>query len=273
MSNDTDIIIATYRQANMDAEEMLKYIDSISKPEELSYSNLPALVKNLEDKDSNVSRIYIEGAKRLGGSVAAAVGASITAAILTKSIIKTGTSMLVVKLGLAFNPFTIPVLALPLLIKMLYNVKIKKYIKENRDDLKKKKDEIQLCKEKLVVWLENIQTQSAEIDEKLRNGIKAKFTEYKEKTKKIVKDVSVQIDDCLNTNTNKRILQYNEVILNQYRLQKELEEKVDFLFDEYNKLLKQKQELERQANCLIKLLSTLGCPEAVINQALNESEA
>ena len=74
-------------------------------------------------------------------------------------------------------------------------------------------------------------------------------------------------------NTNKRIFQYNEVILKQYRLQKDLEEKVDFLFNEYNKLLNQKQELEKQMNCLIKLLNAIGCPESVINQALNEGEA
>ena len=147
------------------------------------------------------------------------------------------------------------------------------YIKENREELKLKKTKIQKCKEKLLIWLNDIQKKSFEIDEKLQEKINIKFIEYKDKTKKFARDISIQIDDCLNVNTNKRIFQYNEVILKQYRLQKDLEEKVDFLFNEYNKLLNQKQELEKQMNCLIKLLNAIGCPESVINQALNEGEA
>jgi len=276
MSNKTEIIISTYKQANKDAGELLKYIDSISSPEELVEPNLPALVTKLQDKESSIARTYIEGASILGGSVAVAIGTSITSGMLAKSVLTTGTAMTLGGLGMSIpglNLITIPVLALPLLTKLLKDSKIKKYIKENEEDLKKKKDAMQRSKEKLTSWLNKLLKQTAEIDNKLREEIKVKFSEYKEKTKKIAKDVSIQIDDCLNANTNKRILQYNEVILNQYKLQKDLEEKVDFLFTEYNNLLSQKQELERQVNCLIKLLTAMGCPESVINQALNESEA
>lgn len=277
MSNETEIIISTYKQANKDAGDLLKYIDSISSPADLRESNLPALVTALQDKESSATRAYIEGASILGGSVAVAIGTSITTGMLTKSMLVAGTTMTLGRIGLAaipgLNLISIPTLALPLLIKFLKDSKIKKYIKENRGDLKKKQDAMQKSKEKLTSWLNTLLEQTAEIDNKLRAEIKVKFSEYKKKTKKFAKDVSIQIDDCLNANTNKRILQYNEVILKQYKLQKDLEEKVDFLFDEYNKLLNKKQELERQVNCLIKLLTSLGCPESVINQALNESGA
>lgn len=49
-----------------------------------------------------------------------------------------------------------------------------------------------------------------------------------------------------------------------------MKEKVDFLFDAYNKMHAKKQELERQINCLVKLLNAINCPASVINKALNE---
>ena len=275
MSKKTDIIISTYNQANQDANELLKYIESISTPGELDESKFPSLVRHLENKDSDIARIYIDGAAIMGGNVAVAIGTSITAGLLSQSLM-VGGAMAIGKIGLSMIPglnlFTIPVLALPIAIKTLSDSKIKKYVKENKKGLEKNKEQIAKGKEKLFAWLNKLQVKTTEIDEKLRKEIKEKFNDYKEKTKKFAKDVSIQIDDCINANTNKRILQYNEVILNQYKLQRELEEKVDFLFDEYNKLLIEKQELERQVNCLLKLLTSLGCPESVINQALNGSE-
>lgn len=63
-------------------------------------------------------------------------------------------------------------------------------------------------------------------------------------------------------------MKYNEIILKQYRLQRELEDKIDFLYSEYDELLKEKTELEIKIGILLQLLNTMGCPEAVINQAL-----
>ena len=264
MGKNSDIIISTYKQADRDAEELIKYIESISRPEEFCDSKLPTLVRNLENKDSAVALTYIKGASIMGGSVASTVGSSILTGILASTIYIGGIGMSIMP-GLN--------LVLPLTVKLLVDSKVKKYIKENREKLKLKKTKIQKCKEKLLIWLNDIQKKSFEIDEKLQEKINIKFIEYKDKTKKFARDISIQIDDCLNVNNNKRIFQYNEVILKQYRLQKDLEEKVDFLFNEYNKLLNQKQELEKQMNCLIKLLNAIGCPESVINQALNEGEA
>ena len=156
MSNKTEIIISTYKQANKDAGELLKYIDSISSPEDLIEPNLPDLVTKLQDKESSITRTYIEGASILGGSVAVAVGTSITSGILAKSVLSTGTAIALRGIGLAvpgLNLITIPAIALPFLIELLKDSKIKKYIKENKTDLKNKKDAMQKSKEKLTDWL------------------------------------------------------------------------------------------------------------------------
>ena len=273
MAKNSETIIVAYKQANADASEILTYLDAISNPGELKEASLPSLVRNLESKDSTVATKYINCASIVGGTVATAVGTSVTTGILTSGM-AVGGAMAVGGIGLGMIPglsiLTIPVLALPLAIKLLADAKVKRYVKENQASMKQKKTKLQKSKEKLINWLNDLQHRAAELDEKMREEVNKKFAEYKEKTKKLAQDVSIQIDDCLNVNTNKRILQYNEVILKQYKLQKDLEEKVDFLFDEYNKLLTERQELERQINCLVKILNAMGCPESVINQALNE---
>lgn len=129
--------------------------------------------------------------------------------------------------------------------------------------------ELQKAKEKLNSWFNDLQNNMKDIDEKMREEMREKFVEYKDKTKELAKDISIKINDCVNINTNKRIMQYNEVILKQYALQKDLEDKVDFMFDKYNELLSEKQELEEQISRLISLLNALGCAESVINHALN----
>lgn len=226
----------------------------ISNPSELKEASLPSLVRNLESKDSAVTTKYINCASIVGGTVAATVGSSVTTGILTGGM-ATGGVMAVGGIGLrmvlGLNILAIPVLALPLTLKLLADAKVKRYVKENKASIKQKKTELQKKKEKLIEWLNDLQHRITELDEKMRKNVSEKFVEYKEKTKRFAKDVSIQIDNCLNVNTNKRILQYNEVILKQYKLQKDLEEKVDFLFDEYNKLLDEKQELERQINCFL----------------------
>ena len=273
MSNSSDKIIAAYQQADRDASELLSYIESISEPEEIIDTNLPSLVKNIESGSSDVALKYIQGASMLGGDVAVAVGTSISIGTMRNTIAADEyTGWMVVPNILRINPFVAPFMSIPLAKKLLEEAKVKRFIKENKKSLKQKQIRMKNCKDKILVWLNNLQKKAAEINSKLQKDISEKFTEYKENTKKLAKDISIQIDDCLNANTNKRILQYNEVILKQYKLQKDLEEKVEFLFDEYNNLLKQKQEVERQMNILTRLLNAMGCPESIINKALDENE-
>lgn len=274
-AKNAETVITGYEQASKDAKEMLRYLSTIKDPSELETNQLPSLVKNLENTNSAVSQKYISTAQIVGGGVASAVGVSLSSSAFAGGLGMAAMGGLGVAgiAGVGAVPilgwFAIPVIAIPLAMKLMNDAKVKKYIKANKADMQKDAKDMERQRNRLLGWLKTLQDRAAELDEKIAQSIESKYSDFKKKAKKLAKDVSIQIDDCLNADTNKRILQYNEVILNQYRLQKELEEKVEFLFDEYNEMLKQKKELERQVECLIKLLNAMGCPEAVINQALS----
>lgn len=267
-NHDAETIINGYEQANKDAKEMLLFLKNIKDPSQLEEKDLPSLVHNLENADSSASQAYIGTASIVGGAVASTVGGSLASSTFTGGLGMTALGG-IGEIGVGMASFLIPVIALPYSINLLSDAKIKQYIKNNKDTMKKNKSEMDREKNRLLKWLKELQERGAKLEKEIGEKIKEKYSDFKDRAKKLAKDVSIQIDDCMNTDINKRILQYNEVILNQYRLQKELEDKVEFLFNEYNKLLKEKKELARQVACLIKLLNAMGCPEAVINQALN----
>ncbi len=260
-------VIDGYEQANKDAKEILLFLQHIDDPSQLNEENLPSLVRNLENKNSVVSQTYINTAAIVGGAVASTVGASIASSAMGSiGIAAVGIG----GIGLfAVFPALIPILAIPLSMKLLSNAKIKKYINSNESTMKKNKSEMDKERNKLLKWLKDLQDRGVAIEKEINTRINEKYSDFKENAKKLAENVFIQIDDCLNADTNKRIHQYNEVILNQYKLQKDLEDNVEFLFDKYNELLNEKKELERQINCLIKLLNAMGCSESVINQALN----
>lgn len=274
--NKAETIINGYEQANKDAKEVLQYLEKIDDPSQMEESQLPSIVRNLEKVDSKVSKSYIGTASVMGGAVASAVGASISSSAFAGGLGMAalgGAGLAGAGAAAAAVPFlgwfVVPVIAVSVSTKLFSDIKIKKYLNDNKETMKKNKAKMDKQRNRLLTWLKTLQERGAKLDTEINEKINKKFSEFKKKSKKMAKDISIQIDDCLNMDTNKRILQYNEVILKQYRLQKDLEEKVEFLFDEYNELLKEKKELERQVNCLIKLLNAMGCPEAVINQALN----
>ena len=284
ITNNTDKLLSGYELANKDANDLIQYLEEIKDPSQLKEENFPSLVKELSNKDSDVSKKYISTATLLGGSVASAVTVSISTSALSSGILGKlaiggltaagagGVFGGVGLMGAAMIPavgwFVLPVAAVPLGIKLLSELKIKNYIKNNKSAMQNKKTELEKQKKKLIDWLFLLQEKAKKIDEELTKNRTTKFNSFKNKAKKLAKDISIQIDDCLNADTNKRILQYNEVILNQYRFQKELEDKVKELFEDYNSLLEEKKELERQVACLLRLLNAMGCPESVIEQAL-----
>lgn len=274
--NKAETIINGYEQANKDAKEVLQYLEKIDDPSQMEESQLPSIVRNLEKVDSKVSKSYIGTASVMGGAVAFAVGTSISSSAFAGGLGMAalgGAGLAGAGAAAAAVPFlggfVVPAIAVSVSTKLFSDIKIKKYLNDNKETMKKNKAKMDKQRNRLLTWLKTLQERGAKLDTEINEKINKKFSEFKKKSKKMAKDISIQIDDCLNMDTNKRILQYNEVILKQYRLQKDLEEKVEFLFDEYNELLKEKKELERQVNCIIKLLNAMGCPESVINQALN----
>ena len=126
-------VIDGYEQANKDAEEMLLFLKHIDDPSQLSEATLPSLVRNLENKKSTASQTYINTAAIMGGSVASAVSASLA----SSAVGEMGMGLAAVGgiggigLGMAF-PLLIPILAIPLSIKLLNDAKIKEYIKKHK---------------------------------------------------------------------------------------------------------------------------------------------
>ena len=66
MERNSGTILMAYKQADADVTDLIKYVESISTPQELNDLKLPSLVKNLQDKDSSISQKYIKGASILG---------------------------------------------------------------------------------------------------------------------------------------------------------------------------------------------------------------
>lgn len=178
-----EAILEAYQQADDDATEILSYINSISKPVELKESSLPSLVKNLENKESDVTKKYMSYASIVGGTVAAAVGTSVTTGMFSSGL-ATGGAMAVGGLGLGMitglNIVSIPALALPLALKMLRNAKVKRYQKDNQESMRQKKKKLEEGKKKLTIWISNLQQRVTELDEIMHKDMSNKFTEYKE---------------------------------------------------------------------------------------------
>lgn len=282
-SNNADVLIAAYRRAELDTDDLLKQLDRIKTIDDIKEDNIPGLVYELQDQKSNKTQAYLACASITGGGVATAVGTTLACGALTTGATAYGVSATTVALASTYGAYagiggaipvigwlTLPIVSIPMILKLINDGKVKKYRKEHKDNLHNKKKKIESCRKKMQSFIEEIQKKLQNIDLKLREELGKKIKEYQEKAKKLAKEVAIEIDDLVNVGANERIQKYNEIILKQYRLQKELEDKLDYLYSEYDKLIKEKAELERKVGTLMQLLNTMGCPEAVINQALSE---
>ena len=115
-------VIDGYEHANKDAKEILLFLQHIDDPSQLNEENLLSLVRNLENKNSVVSQTYINTAAIVGGSVASTVGASIASSAMG-SIGIAAVGIGGIRLFAVFRAL-IPILAIPLSIKMLSEAKI-----------------------------------------------------------------------------------------------------------------------------------------------------
>ena len=268
-----ETIIKGYEQARKDAKEMVTYLDGIEEPAQLEEKNLPTLVSNLQISDSNVRKSYFDTAQIIGGTTATIIGASIGGSAYIGTLGSAGAGLAAACGAAPFIGFlAAPVIAVPLTLKLLKDVKIKKYIKDNQEGLNEEAKAINKHKNRLLEWLQDIQKQSIELENEIKDKVSKQYVDFRDKAKKTSRDIAIQLDDCIHVDVNRRIHQYNEVILNQYRLQKELEENVDVLFKQYNQLLDEKKKCEKEIECIMRILNAMGCPEAVLNQALAEKE-
>ena len=79
-----------------------------------------------------------------------------------------------------------------------------KYINSNESALKKNKSEMDKERNKLLKWLKDLQDRGVAIEKEINTRINEKYSDFKENAKKLAENVSIQIDDCLNADTNKR---------------------------------------------------------------------
>lgn len=105
-------------------------------------------------------------------------------------------------------------------------------------------------RDKLEKLYKKCQTEKKNIQEQLLNNeksLKELFEEYYpkalEKLKDTSKKVAITIDDIMNMDQNKRIMQYQKIVLNQYQSQNELRELLQKMTEVYNTLLNENQKL------------------------------
>lgn len=277
-----EILISAYKRADADANELLSKLDKINSIDDIKQDNLPGLVYELQDQKSFKTQDYLACAAITGGGVATAVGTTLACGALTAGAY--GVTATTVGIASTYGALAsgvgaaipgigflaLPIISIPMIIKLINESKVKKYRKDNISEFQNKKSRMEKARGKLQTFIDEIQKKLHDIDVKLQEELGKKIKEYQEKAKKLAKEVAIEIDDIVNAGANERIMKYNEIILKQYKLQKELEDKLDYLYSEYDKLLKEKTELERKIGILMQLLNTMGCPEAVINQALSE---
>ena len=281
--NNADILITAYKRAETDADELIRYLDGIASVDDISEEKLPTLVKDLQNQKSAKTQEYLACASIVGGGVATSVGTTLACGALTEGVSAYGVSTTTLALASAYGAYAsigaaipvlgwlvLPAVSIPMILKVISDSKIKKYRKENKDKFKQKQKRIEAFRNRIQNFVNEIQNQLNNVNAKLKDELDKKIKEYQEKTKNLIKEIALEIDDIVNVGANERILKYNEIILKQYKLQKELENKLEYLYTEYDKLLKEKVELEKKMGILVQLLNTMGCPESVINQALSE---
>lgn len=115
---------------------------------------------------------------------------------------------------------------------------------------KVKSQEGKIDSEKLEKLYEDFQKGKENIQIKIQENVREMtelFEEYLpialEKIKETSEKVMIQLDDFANTDQNKRIMQYQEIALNQYKEQQHLYDVLQHLQNTQQKIMKENQEL------------------------------
>ena len=115
---------------------------------------------------------------------------------------------------------------------------------------KAKSKEGKIASEKLEKLYENFQKGKENIQIKIQENVREMtelFEEYLpialEKIKETSEKVMIQLDDFANMDQNKRIMQYQQIALNQYKEQQQLYDVLQHLQNTQQKIMKENQEL------------------------------
>ncbi len=81
----------------------------------------------------------------------------------------------------------------------------------------------------------------------------------------VSKKISIKIDDAIHSDNNKRLMQYQEIVLKQYKSQKEIADMFEELKDAYNKLVVENEELVKKIAAYEANMKIVGCANNYIS--------
>lgn len=140
-----------------------------------------------------------------------------------------------------------------------------KIMSEQTDKIKQKKAELKKIYDKNKVEIRTLLDEQSKI-------IKQKSEVLFEKSKDLGIKISILADDAVHVDVNKRIQKYDEIILKQYNLQKDLAESYNKLVENHNKLQTKYDELVK-ANEQLELIVAALTENEQFTEAINRKGA
>lgn len=254
-----------YELVISDADEIHDFVMNLSDDSDLTTVNLPAQLKIYVDSSSKNNVVCLE--KEKAQNIAVALGGT---GLLASALGTIGVgSSIVGAAGLIAGSFFPPLIPIALLGGAAGLV-TKKII--NRNKFEKASNDIKESREKLC----HIMSERAESYYKNQLLFKQKLKEKAEKLSNEFKDaskkVAIMLDDAANTNVNKRIQQYNQIVLDQYNNQAELANEFNEIATEYNKLLAENERLNKEIEILQHMIVGVDVQNSYISGALANAE-
>lgn len=240
-----------------DSEAIINYVDELKKGKKIGGKDAPAIVKlyiNPDDKSvSNKKEEQMKLAKSVGGAGAMAAVAALgtgafgagatmlgggAAASLIGGAAATGLGLMGASTMLV-TPIGIPLVAAGLGIaigKAIHTFK-------NKEKTEKLRKELNDAVEYLVNECKIKEKKYQEKFNKYEKKVEALIEKYKPVVKDKVKKAMILADDAINVDVNKRIMEYQQIALNQYADIKNINDSFEDIQKKYNETVEELREL------------------------------
>lgn len=240
------------------ADENIKFAQAYLKTGIWDNGKAPEDVK----KANTIIRSAIAGFAAggfLGGGLGLAT-AGVSASIGTVGL----TSTMGVAMGSAFfAPFLTPVL-------LGESILVTKYLKKRKNEIAQKNDDLSDCIKKIQFQYEDNDKKTKDNNAKYFVKINSVIKKYGEEAKNAGKKISIFLDDAVNVDVNKRILQYQKIVCKLYERQNELDKKLYDVAVAYTEILEENKQLIEKNNKLMALLQALGKSKTEIKSLIGE---
>lgn len=174
------------------------------------------------------------------------------------------TSTMGVAMGSAFfAPFLTPVL-------LGGSILVTKYLKKRKNEIAQKNDDLSDCIKKIQFQYEDNDKKTKDNNDKYFVKINSVIKKYGEEAKNAGKKISIFLDDAVNVDVNKRILQYQKIVCKLYERQNELDKKLYDVAVAYTEILEGNKQLIEKNNKLMALLQALGKSKTEIKSLIGE---